>query len=78
MIIDVFGQELAIPFWILMVVWSLVVLIYVVLSAILNYHWKKYGLDNKVIAQARKLYFVITPIFPVLALLALMIGYVQS
>ncbi|MFP4022447.1 MAG: hypothetical protein ACLFTS_01185 [Candidatus Paceibacterota bacterium] len=46
-----------------MIIWlilGVVLIIYAVFTIILNYHWKRYGKDNKAIKAVKGIYFIVS------------------
>ena len=63
-----------IPPVLLWMVFLVIILIFIVVSAALTYHWKNYNVDSKVVRQIKRVYFWVSGVF-LLAMLVSVISY---
>ncbi len=63
-----------IPPILLWLVFLVIILIFIVVSAALTYHWKNYNVDSKVVVRIKKVYFWVSGVF-LLAMLVSVISY---
>ena len=63
-----------IPPVLLWIVFLVIILIFIVVSAALTYHWKNYNVDSKVVRQIKRVYFWVSGVF-LLAMLVSVISY---
>ena len=52
-------------------IFAIIVVVYVIVSVVLLYHWRRYALHNKRVAFAETLYFLVSVVALVVALFAL-------
>ncbi len=53
-----------------------ILLFFGIMSIVLNYHWAKYGINTKRLAQVRRIYFGVSAIL-LLAIASFMIGTIR-
>ena len=49
-----------IPPVLLWIVFLVIILIFIVVSVALTYHWKNYNVDSKVVKRVKKVYFLVS------------------
>lgn len=62
-----------IPPVLLWIVFLVIILIFIVVSVALTYHWKNYNVDSKVVKRIKKVYFGVSGVF----LLAMLVGVIS-
>ena len=62
-----------IPPVLLWIIFLVIILIFIVVSVALTYHWKNYNVDSKVVKRIKKVYFGVSGIF----LLAMLVGVIS-
>ena len=62
-----------VPPILLWIVFLLIILVFIVVSAALTYHWKNYNVDSKVVGRIKKVYFWVSGVF----LLAMLFGAIS-
>lgn len=73
---DNFRERLTdfIPPVLLWIVFLVIILIFIVVSVALTYHWKNYNVDSKVVRRIKRVYFWVSGVF-LLAMLVSVISY---
>lgn len=62
-----------IPPVLLWIIFLVIILIFIVVSVALTYHWKNYNVDSKVVKRIKKVYFGVSGVF----LLAMLVGVIS-
>lgn len=72
---DNFRERLTdfIPPVLLWIVFLVIILIFIVVSVALTYHWKNYNVDSKVVRRIKRVYFWVSGVF----LLAMLVGVIS-
>jgi len=52
-----------VPPIVLWVIYAIVILIFVIVSVAITYHWRNYNVDSKMVGRLKKVYFLVSGAF---------------